>query len=122
MHTTWTSSVISFAPPRRSGLPCARTECRALPERRAGTRSAPPCPNNAAGQPPLQAAEKPRCMVARAAAYTHKERINMNRILTLSLLIAVGATLGLSQKPPLSPPEQTSVTINGKTLTIEYSA
>ncbi|HWB83031.1 MAG TPA: DUF2911 domain-containing protein [Bryobacteraceae bacterium] len=46
----------------------------------------------------------------------------MNRILTLSLLIAVGATLGLAQNPPLSPPEQTSVTINGKTLTIKYSA
>ena len=54
----------------------------------------------------------------------------MKRALTTVLLIAVAAALGVAQEqkkgekkgPPLSPPASTSVTINGKTIAIKYSA
>ena len=54
----------------------------------------------------------------------------MKRALTTVLLIAVTTALGLAQEQkkaekkgaPLSPPANTSVTINGKTIAIKYSA
>jgi hypothetical protein len=54
----------------------------------------------------------------------------MKRALTTVLLIAATMALGLAQEqkkaekkgPPLSPPANTSVTINGKTIAIKYSA
>jgi len=54
----------------------------------------------------------------------------MKRALTTILLIAAAAALGLAQDqkkgekkgPPLSPPANTSVTINGKTIAIKYSS
>src|SRR5271157_84965 len=54
----------------------------------------------------------------------------MKRAPTTVLLIAVAAALGFAQEqkkgekkgPPLSPPADTSVTINGKTIAIKYSA
>ena len=53
----------------------------------------------------------------------------MKRALTTALLIAVATALGLAQeqkkaekKAPASPPANTSVTINGKTIAIKYSA
>jgi hypothetical protein len=53
----------------------------------------------------------------------------MNRALTTILLIAATTAWGLAQdqkkaakKAPLSPPADTSVTINGKTIAIQYSA
>ena len=39
-----------------------------------------------------------------------------------SLVIAAVATVVAQQKPPLSPPAETSVTIAGKTITIKYGA
>lgn len=44
----------------------------------------------------------------------------MKQLLTCSLLVVGTAAMGLSQ--PASPPAQTSVTINGKSITIKYSA
>ena len=38
------------------------------------------------------------------------------------IIIGVASLLWAQQKPPLSPPAQTSVTIGGKVLTIKYSA
>ena len=54
----------------------------------------------------------------------------MKRALTTVLLIAVTTALGFAQEqkkaekkgPPLSPPANTSVTINGKNIAIKYSA
>jgi hypothetical protein len=54
----------------------------------------------------------------------------MNRTLTSLVLLAAAAGLGTAQTPqesrtkkgPLSPPADTSVTIDGKTITIKYSA
>lgn len=53
----------------------------------------------------------------------------MKRALTSVLLISTAAALGLAQdmqkggkKAPASPPAETSVTVNGKTITIKYSA
>jgi len=54
----------------------------------------------------------------------------MNRTLTTVLLIAAAAALGVAQEQkkaekkglPASPPANTSVTINGKTIAIKYSA
>ena len=53
----------------------------------------------------------------------------MKRALTTVLLIAAAAALGVAQeqkkaaqKAPLSPPANTSVTIDGKTISIKYSA
>jgi hypothetical protein len=54
----------------------------------------------------------------------------MKRALTSVLLIAAAAALGFAQmqmpgggkQAPLSPPADTSVTINGKTISIKYSA
>ena len=54
----------------------------------------------------------------------------MKRALTTVLLIAAATALGIAQEqkgagkkgPPLSPPANTSVTINGKTIAIKYSA
>jgi hypothetical protein len=53
----------------------------------------------------------------------------MKRALTTVLLIAATTALGLAQdqqkaakKAPLSPPANTAVTINGKTIAIRYSA
>ena len=44
----------------------------------------------------------------------------MKQLLTCAMLIAGVAVSGIAQ--PASPPAQTSVTINGKTITIKYSA
>ena len=54
----------------------------------------------------------------------------MKRALPTVLLIAAATALGVAQEqkkaekkgPPLSPPANTSVTINGKTIAIKYSA
>ncbi|MGE5360758.1 MAG: DUF2911 domain-containing protein [Bacteroidales bacterium] len=47
----------------------------------------------------------------------------MNRCLAVCVLVVLGATVVFAQqKPVLSPPADTSVTIAGKTITIKYGA
>ena len=48
----------------------------------------------------------------------------MKKTISICALIIIGAAslLWAQQKPPLSPPAQTSVTIGGKVLTIKYNA
>ncbi len=48
----------------------------------------------------------------------------MRRLLSLSVLLIAFVALGFSQAPkqPLSPPADTSVTIDGKNITVKYSA
>lgn len=46
----------------------------------------------------------------------------MKRLFVCICLLAFAATLSAQKKPPASPPEKASVTINGKTITINYSS
>jgi hypothetical protein len=46
----------------------------------------------------------------------------MKRTVLMCVALLIGALALAQQKPPLSPPAQTSVTIAGKALTIKYSA
>lgn len=48
--------------------------------------------------------------------------LKLSQTLRAAAVVTAGLTLALAQQKPLSPPAETSATINGKKITINYSA